>query len=65
MVARVQLIKKDNSYCVLTYPNSDEDPQMRTYFPYLNGDKEKILKEARDFGNSRAKSFNTKLEENL
>lgn len=62
--ARVQLIKKGNFYYVLTYENS-KNPKYKTAFPYNSEDQQKQLENARKFGQNRAKSLNTTLEENL
>lgn len=70
MVARVRLIKEENTYWVLTYFNSSQNnsdiPNMRTFFSYANNkDQKKTLKKARDFGKGIAKANNTTLEESL
>jgi hypothetical protein len=72
MAARVRLIKEkdSDSYCVLTYlnteeTNSDNSPNFRTYFLYTLEDQQIQLKKARQFGNERAESLDTKLEEKL
>lgn len=70
--ARVLLTKQNNFYYVLTnfyyiltYSNSEENSSLKTYFPYANGEQEKTLEKARNFGQNIAKSLNTTLEENL
>ncbi len=64
MVAKIQLIKQDNFYYILTYLNS-KDPTYKTCFPCTDREQEKTLEKAREFGQEIAKSHNTTLEENL
>jgi hypothetical protein len=63
MVAKVQLIKEDNMYIVLT-DLGENKPNYKTCFKILY-DQDYELQEARKFGNKISKSLKTKLEENL
>lgn len=70
--ARVLLTKQNNFYYVLTnfyyalaYENLEENSSLKTCFPYANGEQEKTLEKARNFGKGIAKNLGTSLEENL
>jgi len=69
MVSKIKLIKKESylytSYEILVFLNSDKPPLYIVGFPYVSKDKQTQLIKSRKFGNSMAKFFNTKLEENL
>jgi len=64
MVARVQLINKENSYCVLS-PTNFEEGSIETYFIYSNGNKNKTLTEARRHGRSIANHLGLEFVEEL